>query len=123
MLAIYDLHPSPVGSITSARRMPLPGLIGKSLDSVTIMPNRATQAAPGAHLELDSRLSGRILDRSARIGIIGLGYVGLPLMLACSPKKFRVLGFAVDSPKVKGLNLGKSPLKHVPDYRIAAVRE
>src|SRR5262249_25146822 len=91
--------------------------------SVAKMPNRPTQAALQTHSELDSRLSRRILDRSARIGIIGMGYVGLPLMLACTAKMFRVLGFDVDTPKVKGLNVGKSPLKHVPDARIAAVRQ
>ena len=68
-------------------------------------------------------LSARIQDRSAQIGIIGMGYVGLPLMLASTAKKFRVLGFDIDEEKVRRLNLGKSPLKHVGDGRIAAVRE
>ena len=52
-----------------------------------------------------------------------MGYVGLPLMLASTAKKFRVLGFDIDEEKVRRLNLGKSPLKHVGDSRIAAVRE
>src|SRR6476660_9332507 len=68
-------------------------------------------------------LTARIKDRSAWIGIIGMGYVGLPLMLAATAKKFRVLGFDIDEEKVRRLNLGKSPLKHVGDNRIAAVRE
>jgi UDP-N-acetyl-D-glucosamine dehydrogenase len=68
-------------------------------------------------------LSARIQDRSAQIGIIGMGYVGLPLMLASTAKKFRVLGFDIDEEKVRRLNLGKSPLKHVDDNHIAAVRE
>jgi len=68
-------------------------------------------------------LSTRIRDRSAQIGIIGMGYVGLPLMLASTAKKFRVLGFDIDEEKVRRLNLGKSPLKHVGDSRIAAVCE
>src|SRR6478609_8233222 len=58
-------------------------------------------------------LTARIKDRSAQIGIIGMGYVGLPLML----------GFDIDEEKVTRLNLGKSPLKHVGDIHIAAVRE
>src|ERR1019366_9642641 len=70
-----------------------------------------------------SVLSARIQDRSALVGIIGMGYVGLPLMLAATSKKFRVLGFDIDEEKVKRLNLGKSPLKHVVDNRIAAVRD
>ena len=68
-------------------------------------------------------LSARIRDRSARIGIVGMGYVGLPLMLASTAKKFRVLGFDIDEEKVTKLNLGNSPLKHVDDSRIAAVRD
>src|SRR5262249_12453287 len=78
----------------------------------------------GMQGRIDHRaLSGRIKDRSARIGIIGMGYVGLPLMLASTAKNFRVLGFDIDEDKVRGLNLGKSPLKHVGDSRIAAVRQ
>src|SRR6516164_912025 len=68
-------------------------------------------------------LSTHIRDRSARIGIIGMGYVGLPLMLAATRKNFRVLGFDIDEEKVTNLNLGKSPLKHVADKHIVAVRE
>src|SRR5262245_5942047 len=68
-------------------------------------------------------LSARIKNRSAQIGIIGMGYVGLPLMLASTEKGFRVLGFDVDEEKVRRLNLGKSPLKHVGDSYIATVRE
>ena len=76
------------------------------------------------HAEINhNALSARIRDRSARIGIVGMGYVGLPLMLASTAKKFRVLGFDIDEEKVRRLNLGKSPLKHVGDSRIAAVRD
>jgi len=76
------------------------------------------------HAEINhNALSARIRDRSARIGIVGMGYVGLPLMLASTAKKFRVLGFDIDEEKVRRLNLGKSPLKHVDDSRIAAVRD
>ena len=42
------------------------------------------------------------------IGIIGMGYVGLPLMLACTAKNLRVVGFDIDSKKVKGLNPAKA---------------
>jgi len=76
------------------------------------------------HAEINhNALSARIRDRSARIGIVGMGYVGLPLMLASAAKKFRVLGFDIDEEKVTKLNLGKSPLKHVDNSRIAAVRD
>src|SRR5262249_31067596 len=60
---------------------------------------------------------------NALIGIIGMGYVGLPLMLATTDKKFRVLGVDIDAERVNRLNFGKSPLKHVIDSRIATARE
>ena len=76
-------------------------------------------AAPLDH----KHLCTRIADADALIGIVGMGYVGLPLMLASAAKKFRVLGFDIDLKKVKELNLGRSPLKHIPDVHIAAMRK
>jgi UDP-N-acetyl-D-glucosamine dehydrogenase len=64
----------------------------------------------------------RFRARDALIGIVGLGYVGLPLMLAATRAGFRVLGFDVDEPKVGALNHGKSPLKHLSDASVAAAR-
>src|SRR3954452_23116943 len=69
-----------------------------------------------------AKLEARFRSRGAVVGIVGMGYVGLPLMLAATRAGFRVLGFDVDEPKVGALNHGKSPLKHVGDGRIAAVR-
>ncbi len=60
----------------------------------------------------------RIENRTATVGIIGLGYIGLPLMLAATAKGFRVLGFDIDEPKVHGLNQGRSPLGHIPETEI-----
>lgn len=68
-------------------------------------------------------LGARIADRSAKVGVIGMGYVGLPLMLASTAKKFKVVGFDIDVEKVKGLNRGKSPLRHVADSLIGTVRK
>lgn len=68
-------------------------------------------------------LKARFTGRDATIGIIGMGYVGLPLMLAAVQARFRVLGFDIDEPKVGALNHGKSPLKHIGDAKIAAARE
>lgn len=68
-------------------------------------------------------LAARFRARDASVGIIGMGYVGLPLMLAATNAGFRVLGFDVDEPKVAALNEGRSPLKHFGDARIAATRE
>ncbi|WP_413771144.1 nucleotide sugar dehydrogenase [Lichenihabitans sp. PAMC28606] len=56
----------------------------------------------------------KIEDRSCLIGIIGLGYVGLPLALAAAKAEFRVLGFDINGPRVAQLNRGESFVKHIP---------
>ena len=64
----------------------------------------------------------RIASRRARIGIVGLGYVGLPLMLRFSEVGFKVLGFDVDPAKVAALNSGRSYIEHIASGDIAAAR-
>jgi len=56
------------------------------------------------------------------IGILGLGYVGLPLMLRYSAVGFRVLGIDIDAAKVEKLNAGQSYIEHISDAQIAAAR-
>ena len=58
-------------------------------------------------------LEKKIKSRKAKVGVIGLGYVGLPLVKAFLSKDFFVFGFDVDHRKVKMLNQGKSYLIHV----------
>ena len=60
--------------------------------------------------------------RRARIGVIGLGYVGLPLACLFAEKGFSTTGFDVDAAKVKALNAGRSYIKHIPGKRVAAIR-
>lgn len=57
-----------------------------------------------------------------RVGIIGLGYVGIPLSLRISEVGKTVLGFDIDPGRVAELNAGKSAIKHIPDAEIAAMR-
>ena len=71
--------------------------------------------------EPGDRLRQSIEQGTAVIGIVGMGYVGLPLMLAVTAKDYRVLGFDIDAPKVEGLNRGRSPLKHIGDAAIEKV--
>jgi UDP-N-acetyl-D-glucosamine dehydrogenase len=61
----------------------------------------------------------KIQKRRALIGIIGMGYVGLPLVLRFCEEGFRVLGFDIDSKKVAQLKRGKSYLKSIPPSRIS----
>ncbi|MDP3183269.1 MAG: nucleotide sugar dehydrogenase [Desulfobaccales bacterium] len=67
-------------------------------------------------------LEEKILSRRALIGIIGLGYVGLPIVLRFAQQGFTVLGFDTDPQKVAALNSGKSYIQHIPSDRIAALR-
>jgi len=61
-----------------------------------------------------TRLIKMIEDRTAKVGIIGLGYVGLPLAIHFGASGFGVLGFDLDSDKIDKLLKGKSYIKHVP---------
>ena len=69
-------------------------------------------------VEQADRLQRAIESREARVGVIGLGYVGLPLALAFADRGFRVLGFDVDERKVEQLNRGVSFIPHLDGRRI-----
>lgn len=69
-----------------------------------------------------SGLLARVQNKSATVGIIGLGYVGLPLARAFAAAGFRVLGFDIDTHKVEKLNAGKSFIKQIPDEVVAGMR-
>jgi len=58
-------------------------------------------------------LGDRIADRTALVGIVGLGYVGLPLALAFAEGGFAVLGFDVDADKVERLGRGETYVRHL----------
>lgn len=64
----------------------------------------------------------RIRTREARVGIIGLGYVGLPLALLFAGEGFRVTGFDVDTKKVATLNGGQSYIWRIDPEHIAAAQ-
>ncbi len=67
-------------------------------------------------------LVARLRDRTARIGIIGLGYVGIPLALRFHEVGVTVLGFDIDDERVTTLNAGETPIKHIASGDIAAMR-
>lgn len=59
--------------------------------------------------------------RNAPVGILGLGYVGIPLALRFAEAGFRVLGFDIDAERVEDLNAGRSPIKHISRDEIGAM--
>ena len=67
---------------------------------------------------MESDLANLIDSRKYRLGIIGLGYVGLPLIDAFIAAGFHCVGFDIDNEKVKLLNSGKSYIKHVDSKKI-----
>jgi UDP-N-acetyl-D-glucosamine dehydrogenase len=70
-----------------------------------------------------SELLHRLHTRTATVGIIGLGYVGLPLARAFTQAGLRVLGFDIDIAKVEKLNSGHTYIKQIPDTEIITMRE
>ncbi len=73
--------------------------------------------------DLFANLLARIEGKTARVGIIGLGYVGLPLAHAFAKNGVAILGFDVDAAKVAKLQNGQSYIKHVSDEMVRAMRE
>jgi UDP-N-acetyl-D-glucosamine dehydrogenase len=75
-------------------------------------------------MERLQELARRIAARDVRIGVIGLGYVGLPLALEFAKRGFRVTGFDVNSAKIDALSTGESYIEDVPSAEVAeAVRK
>jgi len=100
--------------------LPPAGLREGGASSEPRTTNRRSSAVPPSTTG-DNGLLERIKKREARVGVIGLGYVGLPLSLAACKAGFRVLGFDINHSRVEELNAGKSPLQHIGGARIAAV--
>jgi UDP-N-acetyl-D-glucosamine dehydrogenase len=63
-------------------------------------------------------LMDRIKNRKARVGVIGLGYVGLPLALEFARRGFPTLGLDIDPGKITSLKNGKSYIHHIPSQQI-----
>ena len=71
---------------------------------------------------MNTSLEQAIADKSATVGVIGLGYVGLPLIRAFVAAGFRTMGFDFDQAKVDRLLAGKSYIKHIAAEWIAQLR-
>ena len=64
-------------------------------------------------------LVDRISDKNISVGIVGLGYVGIPLSLGFANQGIKVIGFDVDQNKIKLITNGESYIKHIPSGSIA----
>lgn len=73
---------------------------------------------PPASSMTATELKAKVEARQAQIGIIGMGYVGLPLALLFSEQRFVVTGFDVDSNKVNALNAGRSYIVRIPGTEV-----
>ena len=69
-------------------------------------------------MTIKDTLIQNIQARNVRVGIIGLGYVGLPLVLRFGEEHFSVIGFDVDTEKVRKLNAGESYIRHIQAGRL-----
>ncbi|MCY2967624.1 MAG: nucleotide sugar dehydrogenase, partial [Planctomycetota bacterium] len=67
---------------------------------------------------MSRRLISRLENKTATVGVVGLGYVGLPLVNLCHKKGFQVVGFDIDQRKVDSLKAGRSYIGHIPDSRV-----
>jgi UDP-N-acetyl-D-glucosamine dehydrogenase len=74
-------------------------------------------------LDRTTELKQRVERRTARIGIVGMGYVGLPLALLFSEERFKVTGFDIDARKVDTLNNGGSYIVRIPSTEIQVAQK
>jgi UDP-N-acetyl-D-glucosamine dehydrogenase len=68
-------------------------------------------------------LLDKIRKREARVGVVGLGYVGLPLGMAFAEAGFPVIGLDIDRRKVDALNRGESYIRHIPSEPLRALTQ
>ncbi|MHB1426431.1 MAG: nucleotide sugar dehydrogenase [Gemmataceae bacterium] len=87
----------------------------KTSGAYAVKDAAATEVAEGRSVEAFQDLLARIQSRTACVGIIGLGYVGLPLARAFSVKGYNVLGFDIDAEKIDRLRTGESYIGHISD--------
>jgi len=81
-----------------------------------------TRLTPKGRVDI-AALEAAFRERTATIGVIGMGYVGLPLARTAAEHGFTALGFDIDHAKVEMLNAGRSYLRHIGDEVVARLRD
>jgi UDP-N-acetyl-D-glucosamine dehydrogenase len=67
-------------------------------------------------------LHDRLTARTARVGVVGLGYVGLPLLVELARSGYEAVGFDLDATKIAAINAGRSYIPDVPDHDVAGLQ-
>ena len=93
---------------------------GRSESSEALLSQPNSAAAPAVRGGVAETLLARIRAKEARVGVIGLGYVGLPLAVELAHAGFTVTGFDVDSSKAEEINAGRSYIPDVSEGDVAA---
>ena len=88
----------------------------RCLNILTIIPAGSIM---GSSMQQKDGLEYKIEQRLARVGIIGLGYVGLPLAAAIADAGFQVTGIDIDVDKVAQVNRGRSYISDLPSPQLA----
>ena len=73
--------------------------------------------------DISRNLLSSIENKSAKAGVIGLGYVGLPLAMTIARGGFKVVGFDIDPGKIAAIEAGRSYIEAVSDEVLASVRQ
>ncbi|MGB6220431.1 nucleotide sugar dehydrogenase [Haloferula sp.] len=68
------------------------------------------------------KTADKFKSKEGVVGVVGLGYVGLPLVLAYANAGFRAIGFDIDPSKAEALLAGRSYIKHIPNEQVAAAK-
>lgn len=74
-------------------------------------------------MDYKNNITKKIDEKSALIGVVGMGYVGLPIALRFAEVGIETLGFDVDQAKVEKLNQGQSYIEHIPGQQIYKMRQ
>lgn len=78
--------------------------------------------SPAVNTAHSSALRERLTQRTARVGVVGLGYVGLPLLVEFARSGYEAVGFDLDERKVAAIQEGRSYIPDVPTSEVAALR-
>lgn len=87
------------------------------------MTRTEPSSSPAVAGESHAALMAAIAERSARVGVIGLGYVGLPLAITVARSGFPVLGFDIDPAKIEAVAAGTSYIEAVGDAELVGERD